>query len=95
MALAGGVSIRVPQKIGYLYQQGMILSPDGHCRAFDEKAEGTVPGNGAGIVVLKRLADAVDDRGGVLQDGGGWEDRWRYHPAAGGIPALRVDPYFR
>ncbi|AEY66940.1 non-ribosomal peptide synthetase [Clostridium sp. BNL1100] len=59
MALAGGVSIRLPQKTGYLYQEGMILSPDGHCRAFDEKAKGTVGGNGAGVVVLKRLEDAI------------------------------------
>ncbi len=59
MALAGGVSIRFPQKTGYLYQEGMILSPDGHCRAFDEKAQGTVGGNGAGVVVLKRLEDAI------------------------------------
>ncbi|HEX2925663.1 MAG TPA: amino acid adenylation domain-containing protein [Ruminiclostridium sp.] len=61
MALAGGVSIRLPQKSGYLYQEGMILSPDGHCRAFDEKSKGTVGGNGAGIVVLKRLDDAIAD----------------------------------
>lgn len=59
MALAGGVSIRLPQKTGYLYQEGMILSPDGHCRAFGEKAKGTVGGNGAGVVVLKRLEDAI------------------------------------
>ncbi len=59
MALAGGVSIRLPQKTGYLYQEGMILSPDGHCRAFDEKAKGTVGGNGVGVVVLKRLEDAI------------------------------------
>jgi amino acid adenylation domain-containing protein len=61
MALAGGVSIRVPQQAGYLYQEGMILSPDGHCRAFDAQSQGTVPGNGLGIVVLKRLADAIAD----------------------------------
>jgi polyketide synthase PksJ len=61
MALAGGVSIRSPQKTGYLYQEGMILSPDGHCRAFDEQAKGTVGGNGVGVVVLKRLQDAIDD----------------------------------
>ncbi|HEX2926937.1 MAG TPA: amino acid adenylation domain-containing protein [Ruminiclostridium sp.] len=59
IALAGGVSIRLPQKTGYLYQEGMILSPDGHCRAFDESAKGTVGGNGAGVVVLKRLEDAI------------------------------------
>ena len=62
MALAGGVSINVPQKPGYLYQEGGIYSPDGHCRAFDARAQGTVFGNGVGIVVLKRLQDAL--RGG-------------------------------
>ena len=61
MALAGGVSIRLPQKSGYLYQEGMILSPDGHCRAFDEAAKGTVGGNGAGVVILKPLEAAVAD----------------------------------
>lgn len=61
MALAGGVSIRLPQKSGYLYQEGMILSPDGCCRAFDEQAKGTVGGNGTGVVVLKRLQDAIAD----------------------------------
>ncbi|WP_193197121.1 type I polyketide synthase [Nostoc sp. MG11] len=62
IALAGGVSIRVPQKTGYLYQQGGTLSPDGHCRAFDAKAQGTTIGNGVGVVVLKRLEDALADR---------------------------------
>lgn len=61
LTLAGGVSIRIPQKTGYLYQEGGILSPDGHCRAFDAKARGTVIGNGVGVVVLKRLADAIAD----------------------------------
>ena len=61
MALAGGVTIRLPQKGGYLYQEGGIASPDGHCRAFDADAAGTVGGNGAGVVVIKRAADAVDD----------------------------------
>ncbi|MGE0446839.1 MAG: amino acid adenylation domain-containing protein, partial [Vicinamibacterales bacterium] len=59
VALAGGVSLQVPQDAGYLYQRGGILSADGHCRAFDAGAEGTVPGSGAGIVVLKRLRDAL------------------------------------
>jgi amino acid adenylation domain-containing protein/non-ribosomal peptide synthase protein (TIGR01720 family) len=59
MALAGGVRIAVPQTAGYLFQQGSILSPDGHCRAFDHQAAGTVSGNGAGVVVLKRLSDAL------------------------------------
>lgn len=61
IVLAGGVSVGVPQKIGYLYQEGGIHSPDGHCRAFDAKAQGTVDSNGVGIVVLKRLADALAD----------------------------------
>lgn len=59
LALAGGASIHTPQKAGYLYQPGGILSPDGHCRAFDAAAQGTVGGNGVGIVVLKRLEDAI------------------------------------
>ncbi|MBV7340167.1 polyketide synthase [Chloroflexi bacterium TSY] len=62
MVLAGGVSISVPQKHGYMYQEGGILSPDGHCRSFDAQAQGTVGSSGAGIVVLKRLDDAVVDR---------------------------------
>lgn len=61
IALAGGISIRVPQEVGYLYQEGGISSPDGHCRAFDEEALGTVNGNGLGLVVLKRLEDALTD----------------------------------
>jgi acyl transferase domain-containing protein/acyl carrier protein len=62
MALAGGVSINFPQRSGYLYEDGMIFSPDGHCRPFDVEARGTRAGAGAGIVVLKRLADALTDR---------------------------------
>jgi acyl transferase domain-containing protein len=61
MAVAGGVSVTVPLKNGYSYLDGGIYSPDGHCRAFDEKAQGTVEGNGAGAIVLKRLADALAD----------------------------------
>ncbi|AFE09968.1 malonyl CoA-acyl carrier protein transacylase [Corallococcus coralloides DSM 2259] len=59
VALAGGVSLSLPQRAGYLAQEGDILSPDGHCRAFDARAQGTVRGSGAGIVVLKRLTDAL------------------------------------
>jgi myxalamid-type polyketide synthase MxaB len=61
MVLAGGVSLQVPQKVGYLYQEGTIVSPDGHCRAFDANAQGTVFGNGCGIVLLKRLEKAIED----------------------------------
>jgi acyl transferase domain-containing protein/acyl carrier protein len=58
-AVAGGVSISVPQKTGYYFEEGGIVSPDGHCRAFDAKANGTVFGCGVGSVVLKRLEDAL------------------------------------
>jgi len=61
MALAGSVAISVPQKVGYVYQEDMIFSPDGHCRAFDGQAQGTVFGNGVGIVVLKGLSQALSD----------------------------------
>jgi acyl transferase domain-containing protein/SAM-dependent methyltransferase len=61
MALAGGVAVNVPHRVGYLYDQGGILSPDGHCRAFDAQAQGTIFGSGAGVVVLKRLEDALAD----------------------------------
>jgi amino acid adenylation domain-containing protein len=61
LALAGGASIDCPQEAGYVYQEGGILSPDGHCRAFDAGARGTVPGNGVGVVVLKPLAAALAD----------------------------------
>ncbi|SFB72365.1 amino acid adenylation domain-containing protein [Bosea sp. CRIB-10] len=80
MALAGGVSITFPQRRGYLAQEGGIVSTDGHCRAFDASASGTIFGSGAGLVVLKRLEDAVADRDqiyavirgvGVNNDGAG------------------------
>ncbi|MDQ2979183.1 MAG: type I polyketide synthase, partial [Acidobacteriota bacterium] len=58
-ALAGGVSITFPQKRGYLYREGAMGSPDGRCRAFDAAAGGTVFGAGVGVVVLKRLSDAI------------------------------------
>ncbi|HEU4869657.1 MAG TPA: polyketide synthase, partial [Pyrinomonadaceae bacterium] len=61
MALAGGGSITFPHKEGYFYQEEGILSPDGHCRAFDADARGTVAGEGAALVVLKRLVDAIAD----------------------------------
>ena len=60
MALAGGVTIGTMGKSGYLYQEDSIASPDGFCRAFDAKGQGTVFGNGVGIVVLKRLSVALE-----------------------------------
>jgi acyl transferase domain-containing protein/acyl carrier protein len=61
MALAGGVAVSFPHKSGHVFTAGEIWSPDGHCRAFDAGAQGTVEGNGVGIVVLKRLEDARAD----------------------------------
>jgi phthiocerol/phenolphthiocerol synthesis type-I polyketide synthase E len=62
LAITGGVSVGVPQRTGYYYQPGGIASPDGHCRPFDADAQGTVFGEGIGVLVLKRLEDALRDR---------------------------------
>jgi acyl transferase domain-containing protein len=61
MALAGGVTIDLPHRRGYVFQDGEILSPDGHCRPFDHRAAGTIFGSGVGVVVLRRLEDAIAD----------------------------------
>ncbi|MDY7091401.1 MAG: amino acid adenylation domain-containing protein [Acidobacteriota bacterium] len=61
VALAGGVAIQIPQRLGYLYEEGGIFSPDGVCRPFDARGQGTVGGSGVGLVVLKRLEDALAD----------------------------------
>lgn len=61
LALAGGVTIEIPHGHGYQYHEGEILSPDGHCRAFDHRAQGTVFGSGVGVVALRRLDDALAD----------------------------------
>lgn len=61
MALAGGVTIELPHRVGYTYKENEILSPDGHCRAFDAASKGTVFGSGAGVLVLRRLEDAIRD----------------------------------
>lgn len=61
MALAGGTTVKLPQEAGYYYQEGGITSPDGHCRAFDSKAQGMVSGSGVGLVLLKRLREAIAD----------------------------------
>jgi amino acid adenylation domain-containing protein len=61
MALAGGVSIHLPETSGYLYQEGGTVSSDGHCRAFDAGSTGFVSGHGCGVVVLKRLSAALAD----------------------------------
>lgn len=61
MALAGGVTIEFPHRRGYVFQEGEILSPDGRCRPFDHRSAGTVFGSGTGVVVLRRLSDAIAD----------------------------------
>lgn len=66
MALAGGVSISFPQKRNYLHTEEAMLSPDGKCRTFDSRAGGTVFGHGVGVVVLKRLSDAIQSRDPIL-----------------------------
>ena len=60
MALAGGCTVELPHRVGYHYKEGEILSPDGHCRPFDHRSKGTVFGSGCGVVVLRRLADALE-----------------------------------
>lgn len=79
MALAGGITVTCPPRSGYFYQEGSMLSPDGHTRPFDASAQGTVFSDGAAIVLLKRLSDAVADgnqvfaviRGGAVNNDGG------------------------
>lgn len=98
MALAGGTTVRVPQRTGYLYKEGNVFSRDGHCRAFDADARGTVFGSGIGVVVLKRLADALADRDpiravirGTAINNDGSENKssyWAPH-AAGQADAMR------
>lgn len=66
IALAGASNVLLPQQRGYLYRQGEIMSPDGHCRPFDAHSAGTIFGSGAGAVVLRRLADAQDDGDHIL-----------------------------
>ncbi len=66
IALAGGVSVTFHDDNGYVFNEGMILSPDGHCRAFDKNASGTVGGNGAGVIVLKKLSKAITDNDNIL-----------------------------
>ncbi|MCW1886942.1 amino acid adenylation domain-containing protein [Luteolibacter flavescens] len=72
MALAGGVSISFPQQRDYLYTEEGMVSGDGTVRAFDEKANGTVFGHGCGVVLLKRLSEAIADRDPILAVIKGW-----------------------
>jgi acyl transferase domain-containing protein/thioesterase domain-containing protein len=72
ICLAGGVCIVIPQETGYLSQAGAIQSPDGKCRPFDAKGNGTVFSNGAGVVILKRAEDAIRDKDVIYALVSGW-----------------------
>ncbi|WP_156100742.1 type I polyketide synthase [Gillisia sp. Hel_I_29] len=65
MAIVGGVSVDSSTTIGYHYKKGGINSKDGHCRAFDHKSSGVISGEGIGLVVLKRLSDAIDSNDNI------------------------------
>ena len=65
ISLAGGITVRTPQKMGDSFVEGGIVSPDGHCYAFDERADGTVRANGAGVIAIKRLEHAIRDRDNI------------------------------
>ncbi|MCC7416397.1 MAG: SDR family NAD(P)-dependent oxidoreductase [Acidobacteria bacterium] len=98
LALAGGASVRLPQECGYLYQPAGILSPDGHCRPFDADAQGTLFSNGAGVVVLKRLDEAIADgdfiyaviRGSAINNDGSQKASFTA-PAVGGQREVIAD----
>ena len=98
MALAGGVSVTCPTNSGYLYQEGSMLSPDGHTRSFDAKSAGTVFSDGAAMLMLKRLADAQADgdqihaviRGVGLSNDGAQRASFTAPSAAGQAQAIRM-----
>ncbi|MEV0256063.1 type I polyketide synthase [Streptomyces sp. NPDC050732] len=96
-AVAGGVTVRVPELAGYLHQDQGILSPDGRCRPFDARARGTVFGSGAGAVVLRPLADALRDRdtvyavirGTAVNNDGGGKTSYGASTVDGQLAAMR------
>ena len=91
MALAGGVSLRIPHHVGYWHEPGSMVSATGHCRPFDVRSDGTIFGSGVGVVVLKSLQDAVDDgdrihaviRGSALNNDGSTKMTYAAPNAAG------------
>ncbi len=101
MALAGGASLTCPPRSGYLYQDGAMLSPDGHTRTFAADAQGTLFSDGAAVVLLKRLADALADgdpvyaviRGGAVNNDGGVKASFTAPSSAGqaAVIAMALD----
>lgn len=97
MALAGAASVQSPQAAGHLYQEGMLVSPDGHCRAFDAQAGGTIFGSGVGAVLLKPLARAIADgdavyaviKGSAVNNDGGQKLGYLAPSGEGGSRAAR------
>src|SRR6185295_18714993 len=97
-ALAGGVSILFPQGAGYLWTEGGIFSPDGRCRSFEARGAGTIFGSGAGVVVLKRLDDAIADgdriraviKGSAVSNDGASRSGYTVPSAAGQARAIRA-----
>ncbi len=100
MAVAGGVTIEIPHGRGYLYREGEVLSPDGHCHAFDHRAQGTVLTSGACIVTLRRLSDAIADgdniyaviRGSAVNNDGALKVGY-LAPSVDGQAAAMVEAY--
>ncbi|MDG4810873.1 beta-ketoacyl synthase N-terminal-like domain-containing protein [Micromonospora sp. WMMD1120] len=96
VALAGGACVAVPQQAGYLYETKGIMSPDGTCRPFDASADGTVPGNGVALVVLKRVEDARRDgdtvyaviKGSAVNNDGGMKVGYTAPGIAGQVDVL-------
>ena len=96
MAMAGGISVRIPQQTGYLRQEGDIYSKDGHCRAFDADASGIVFGSGVGLVLVKKLEDAIQDKdqiyavikGSAINNDGGAKMSYTASSASGQVRCM-------
>lgn len=102
MAIAGGVSLGFELgRVGYMHEPGMLASPDGHCRPFDVNGEGTVPGQGSGVVVLKKLEDAIQDgdhiyavlRGSAVNNDGNSNRANFSAPGTDGQPLVVAEAY--
>lgn len=98
VALAGGASFQAPERIGYLYEEEGVFSPDGHCRPFDEAAAGMVSGTGAGVVVLKDYERAIADghtiwgvvKGSAVNNDGGGKGSFGAPSPEGQVEAIAL-----